>query len=88
MIRAQDALHTVALILSASASRPLSSSEHHELEGLCSIIAEGIPTRPISSYALRKFAEKVRNSGLTTNGQADDLKSLLEDAESLKFLTV
>ena len=79
-------LHAVCLTLSASASTRLTLGETQELERLCSIIAEGIPSRPISSYAMRQFAEKVRKSGLTEKGQADDLKDLLEDAESLKLL--
>ena len=86
MIRLRQALHAVCLTLSASAGRQLTSAEIQELEPLCSIIAEGIPIRPISSYALREFAEKVRKSGLIENGQADDLRGLLEDAESLKLL--
>jgi hypothetical protein len=49
-------------------------------------MAEGITTRPIPSYALREFAEKVRKSGLIEKGQADDPGGRLKDAESLKIL--
>jgi hypothetical protein len=73
-------------MLSASESSQLTSAEIQELQRLCSIMAEGITTRPIPSYALREFAEKVRKSGLIEKGQADDPGGRLKDAESLKIL--
>jgi len=86
MIRAREALNALCLFLSASAIGRLTSAESSELERICSIIGEGIPNAPISSYALREFAGKVRKSGLIENGQADNIADLLKDAESLKLL--
>jgi len=86
VMRIREALDAICLILTVSANRRLTAAETERLEQLCSIVDQGVPTRPISSHAVRKFAENVRKSGVIKNGRATEVDSLLKDAESLKLL--
>ena len=86
MIRTRKALVAACLLLSASTSRRLTPDEREDLERFCFIVSEGIPDLPISSYALRDFADKVRQTGLIEHGHAADVSDLLKHAESLTLL--
>ena len=86
VMRIREALDAICLILTVSANRRLTLAETEELEELCFIIDHGLPARPISSRAVRDFAENIRKSGLINHGHAAEVENLLKDAESLRLL--
>ena len=85
-MRVREALDAICLLLTVSAKRRLTVAETEELEQLCSIVDQGLPARPISSRAVRDFAENIRKSGLIHHGHGAEVENLLKDAESLKLL--
>jgi len=85
-MRVREALDAICLLLTVSAKRRLTVAETEELEQLCSIVDQGLPARPISSRAVRDFAENIRKSGLINDGHGAQVENLLKDAESLKLL--
>ena len=74
------------VILFNAKSRELTEAENHDLVRSCAILDEGIPDRPIYSYAAREFCALLRSSCLPECANGADVESMLEKLGSLKVM--